>query len=220
MHFQDMKDNFNILQEEINQELVSCGRKPNSITLVGVSKKQPLEKIITAISAGIKDIGENYVQEAEKKFALLPPVRKHFLGHIQTNKSKELVQLFDVVQSVDRSDAVIALNKAAGSAEKIIAVLLQINISQTERFGCPKDEVEALADLIRLQPNLKLDGIMAIGPNTDNCEIIAQAFSQAADFYNKIGGNTLSLGMTHDWRLAIRAGCTMVRIGTGLFGSR
>lgn len=190
------------------------------MTLVGVSKKQPVERIEEAIRGGLGDIGENYLQEAKQKFALLPPVRKHFIGHLQTNKAKQIVELFDVVQSVDRLEAGIALSKASQAHGKELPVLLQLNISPNERFGCPPGEAERLAAALREQPGLRFDGVMAIGPLTDDRDAIMQAFTAAAKTFGLVGGSTLSIGMSGDWREAVRAGSTMLRIGTALFGGR
>jgi pyridoxal phosphate enzyme (YggS family) len=185
-----------------------------------VSKKQPAEAIRAAVESGLADIAENYLQEAKAKFPGLPPVRKHFIGHLQTNKAKAVAELFDVVQSVDRIHAGAALSKAAGGLGRVLPVLLQLNISPTERFGCPPPEAERLADALRALPGLRLDGVMAIGPDTADADEISRAFELAAKTFDRVGGSTLSIGMSGDWRLAVRAGSTMIRLGTALFGSR
>ncbi len=124
------------LRGEIERELRECGRRPGGVTVVGVGKGQPVEALTAAIAAGLEDLGENYLQEARRQFAALPPVRKHFIGHVQTNKAKGIAAAFDVVQSVDRPEAGAALSKAARQLEKPLAVLLQLNVSPAERFGC------------------------------------------------------------------------------------
>jgi PLP dependent protein len=187
---------------------------------VGVTKKQPKAAIAAAIGAGLSDVAENYVQEASVKFADLPPVRKHFIGHVQTNKAKAIAALFDVVQSVDRPEAATALGKAAGSLGKELSVLLQLNISASERYGCPPERAEPLADLIRAQSGLRLEGVMAIAPLPGAGGDILHAFELAAKTLRRIGGTTLSIGMSGDWREALRAGSTMLRIGEALFGER
>lgn len=212
--------NLQHLHDAIEAELLRCGRTPGSVRLVGVSKKQPVEYIRAAIAAGLSDIGENYVQEAMTKFPQLPPVRKHFIGHIQTNKAKQIAQLFDMVHSVDRAEAALALNKGAELAGKILPVLLQINISPTERFGCPPEHVDALAELLHHQQHLQCAGVMAIAPLTTDRTTITHAFDHAARICADLHGTVLSLGMSNDWREAIRAGSTLVRIGTALFGAR
>ncbi|MDE2481793.1 MAG: YggS family pyridoxal phosphate-dependent enzyme [bacterium] len=213
-------ERFAALRAEIAAEARACGRDPQSIRILGVSKRQPASAIIEAAAAGLTAIGENYVQEAKEKFAQLPPLEKHFIGHVQTNKAKQLVALFDVVQSVDRADAAVALGNAAARAGRVLPVLVQLNISPAERFGCPPDEADALAETIRAQAALRLDGVMAIGPITEDRSETERAFALAAKTFARLGGSTLSIGMSGDWREAIRAGSTMVRIGTALFGER
>jgi PLP dependent protein len=193
---------------------------PAGVVLLGVSKKQPVEAIREAAAAGLGAIGENYVQEAKAKFAQLGPLEKHYIGHIQTNKAKALVELFDVVQSVDRADAARALGVAAEKAGKRLRVLIQVNISPTERFGAAPGEALAIADVVRGYEALTLDGVMAIGPVDVPPQELLRAFEAAAKTFGRIGGTTLSIGMSGDWREAVAAGSTMVRIGTALFGAR
>jgi pyridoxal phosphate enzyme (YggS family) len=193
---------------------------PPHVTIVAVSKFQPAEAIREAIAAGVTDIGENYVQEARRKFNTLPTVRKHFIGHIQTNKAKAIAATFDLVQSVDRDDAAAALAKAADALGKHLPVLLQLNISPAERFGCPPQDAVRLADVIRSFPSLDLQGIMAIGPITRDRDETARAFELTAATFARVGGATLSLGMSGDWPLAVAAGSTMIRVGSTIFGPR
>jgi hypothetical protein len=208
------------IRQLVDDELRACGRPAGSVSLVGITKKQPLELIRSAIESGLGDIGENYLQEAKRKFPGLPVARKHFVGHLQTNKAKAIVDLFDVVQSVDRLEAGDALAKAAQALGKALPVLIQINISPGERFGCPPEEAERLAAGLRALPGLRLDGVMAVGPVTDARDEISRAFELAAMTLARVGGSTLSIGMSGDWREAVRAGSTMIRLGTALFGSR
>ena len=195
---------------------------PPHVAIVAVTKFQPVQAVREAIAAGVADIGENYVQEARAKFESLPPdaVRRHFIGHVQTNKARLIAATFDVVQSIDRLDAAEALSKAAGALGKTLAVLLQINISPSERFGCAPHNAAALAAAVRALPALCLDGVMAIGPITEDRSAIAQAFATAADVWREVGGDVLSVGMSGDWEQAVDAGSTMIRVGTGIFGPR
>jgi pyridoxal phosphate enzyme (YggS family) len=196
------------------------GRSPESIVLVGVTKKQSRDAVVSAIEAGLGDVAENYVQEARAKYVDLPSSRKHFIGHVQTNKAKAIVELFDVVQSIDRLDAGRAIAKAGRALGKPVRALLQVNISPNERFGVEPAEAAALAARLRDDEGLPIDGVMAIGPLTEDREVTARAFERAADVCGQIGGNTLSIGMSGDWEQAIRSGSTMLRIGTALFGAR
>jgi pyridoxal phosphate enzyme (YggS family) len=198
----------------------SEGRDPARITLVGVTKKQPREAVLEALGAGLTDIAENYVQEARAKYGELPFARKHFIGHVQTNKAKAIVATFDVVQSIDRLDAGRAIAKAARAAGKHLTALVQINVSRTERNGIAPDDAAALAASLRADEGLEIDGVMAIGPATEDRAEIARAFAKAAETFAAVGGSTLSLGMSGDWEEAIGCGSTMLRIGTAIFGER
>ena len=218
-----IRQRLDALRGAIEAELRACGRAPGSARILAVSKRHPASAIAQALQAGCDAFGENYVQEAVAKFAdpLLAGARfeRHFIGHIQTNKAKLIAECFDVVQSVDRRDAARALGRAAERAGRPLRVLLQLNVSPTERFGCPPGEAPALAEAIRAEPGLRLEGLMAMGPLGDSQEIV-RAFELAAKTFAAVGGTTLSIGMSGDWRAAIRAGSTMVRIGTALFGER
>lgn len=192
---------------------------PAHVTIVAVSKFQPADAVREAIAAGVTDVGENYAQEARGKLTGLD-VRKHFIGHVQTNKAKVLAATFDMVQSVDRIDAGTALAKAAAALGKRLPVLLQLNISPSERFGCAPADAERLAEQLRALDALDLQGVMAIGPITEDRALIAGAFEKAAQTFARVGGGTLSIGMTGDWREAVAAGSTMIRAGTAIFGPR
>ncbi|MGZ3531542.1 MAG: YggS family pyridoxal phosphate-dependent enzyme [Vulcanimicrobiaceae bacterium] len=211
------------LQAQVSEVARAAGRSPDEITIVAVTKKQPEEAVRAAIAAGITDIGENYLQEARAKFAALGEpleARKHFIGHLQTNKAKAVAQVFDVVQSVDRVEAGRALARGADALGKKLRILVQVNISPTDRFGCAPPEAERLAEALRAEESLLVDGVMAIGPITQDSGEIQRAFEVAAKTFERIGGNTLSIGMSGDWREAVRCGSTMIRIGTLLFGPR
>jgi pyridoxal phosphate enzyme (YggS family) len=198
----------------------AAGRDPSAIRLVGVSKKQSRESLFAAVEAGLDEVGESYVQEAKAKLAGLPPgVRKHFIGHVQTNKAKAIVQTFDVVQSVDRLSAGLALAKAAQALGRTLTTLVQVNISPAERFGVAPGDALELAERLR-EAGLEVDGVMAIGPLTSDPATVRRAFEAARAAFERVGGSTLSIGMSGDYREAIACGSTMIRIGTALFGAR
>ncbi|HEY4434171.1 MAG TPA: YggS family pyridoxal phosphate-dependent enzyme [Candidatus Cybelea sp.] len=217
---QSVLERYRALRRDIDEELQRCRREPSSVTLVGIAKRQSVASIAAAIEAGLTDIGESYLQEARRQLVALPPVRKHFVGHLQTNKARGIAETFDLVQSVDRGEAGIALSKAALECGKSLPVLLQLNVSPVERFGCPPDQAERLAEILRGQAGLRLEGVMAIGPLTTDRDAISSAFELAAKTLERVGGTTLSIGMSGDWREALRAGSTMLRIGEALFGPR
>lgn len=205
------------LRERVDRIAVAAGRSASDVAIVGVSKFQPREAIVEAIGAGLHDIGENYVQEAEAKLPGLPPVTRHFLGHVQTNKAKRIAALFDVVHGVDRLDAGLALAKAARSLDRTLRVLVQVNVSPQERFGVAPADAPALAERLRGEAGIDVDGVMAIGPLDGDVDA---AFAEAERTFRTVGGRTLSLGMSGDWETAIRHGSTMLRIGTAIFGAR
>ena len=215
----ELQRRFRELHDDLAEEIRAAGRPNIPVTIVAVTKKHPRSLVVDALDAGITDIGENYVQEAREKLGGLPPVRKHFLGHVQTNKAKAIVEVFDMVQSVDRIDAGRALAKAAKAAGKALPVLVQINISPTERFGADPQAADRLADELRAE-GLEVDGVMAIGPVTSDRDELRRAFEAASKTFARVGGSTLSLGMSGDWREAVRSGSTMIRLGTSLFGAR
>jgi pyridoxal phosphate enzyme (YggS family) len=204
------------LRARIDEVVAAAGRPPGSVTVLAVTKMQSRDAVLAALASGITDIGENYLQEARDKYVDLPPVRTHFIGHVQTNKAKAIVSLFDTVQSVDRLDAGLALAKASRTLGKPVRVLVQVNISPQDRFGVSPDEAPALAERLRGE-GLRVDGVMAIGPLEGDVD---ESFALARETFARVGGSTLSLGMSGDWDAAIRAGSTMIRIGTGIFGAR
>jgi hypothetical protein len=204
------------LRARIDEVVAAAGRPPGSVTVLAVTKVQSRDAVLTAIASGVTDIGENYLQEARDKYVDLPAVRTHFIGHVQTNKAKAIASLFDIVQSVDRLDAGLALAKAARALGKPLRVLVQVNISPQDRFGVAPDEAPTLAERLRGE-GLGVDGVMAIGPLDGD---VGDAFALARETFERVGGTTLSLGMSGDWEAAIQAGSTMIRIGTGIFGAR
>jgi pyridoxal phosphate enzyme (YggS family) len=208
-----------VVRAAIAEAALACDRDPASVTLVAVTKVQPRVSVLAAIAAGITAVGENYAQEAREKLVDLPPVETHFIGHFQTNKAKIIVPLFDVVQSVDRIEAGAALARLAAANGKTQRVLVQINISPSERFGCTPEDAVPLANALR-QEGLVVEGVMAVGPITSDERIVRDAFAVAKEQFDRIGGSTLSIGMSGDLRAAIAAGSTMVRIGSAIFGPR
>jgi pyridoxal phosphate enzyme (YggS family) len=205
-----------MLRARVDRVAEAAGRSAGSVAILGVTKTQPRDAVLAAIEAGLSDVGENYLQEAREKYVDLPPVTRHFIGHVQTNKAKAIVGIFDVVQSVDRLEAGLAIAKAARALERSVRVLVQVNVSPAERFGVAPADAPHLAEQLR-SAGLTVDGVMAIGPLEGDVD---QAFATARDAFAAVGGKTLSLGMSADWERAISAGSTMIRIGTAIFGAR
>ncbi|MBV8369491.1 MAG: YggS family pyridoxal phosphate-dependent enzyme [Candidatus Eremiobacteraeota bacterium] len=204
------------LRERVDEAALAAGRERGSVAILAVTKAQPREAVLAALAAGLSDVGENYVQEARGKYAGLPRCTKHFVGHVQTNKAKAIVELFDLVQSVDRVEAGLALAKAARDAGRRLRVLVQVNVSPAERFGAAPHEAPALAARLR-DEGLAVEGVMAIGPLEGDVDA---AFETARRTFERVGGSTLSMGMSGDWERAVRHGSTMVRLGTAIFGAR
>jgi len=225
-------DNLLAVRERIGRALASAGRRPETVAVLAVTKGFGPEAITAAIATGLTDIGENYLQEAAAKFAALESsslpfasasVRRHFIGRLQRNKCKRVAELFDVVQSVDDLAIATALDRAAREAAKTLDVLVQVNIASDDRAGVSPGEAAAFADAVRKMPNLRLRGVMAVGPADP--ALVPHAFSQAHATFASLraafaGEPILSLGMTGDLEAAIAAGSTMVRLGTALFGAR
>jgi len=204
------------LRARVDEITVAHGRAPGSVSILGVTKTHSRESVIAAIDAGLTDVGENYLQEARAKYVDLPAARTHFIGHVQTNKAKPIAALFSVVQSVDRLEVGLALAKAARGLGRDLHVLVQINISPNDRFGIAPDQAPALATQLR-EAGLVVDGVMAIGPTDGNVD---GPFDVARATFERVGGTTLSLGMSGDYERAIAHGSTLIRIGSAIFGSR
>ena len=227
-------ENINLAQYRIQDALGKRQAKTElsqQVKLVAVTKNQTADKIIEVIDAGITAIGENRVQEAQEKYAYLQKwnLEWHLIGHLQTNKVKQAVSLFDFIHSVDSERLAVALDKAAASAGKIQKVLMQVNIAEEEsKFGIPLPEFWTLAKFISQQKNLQLCGVMIIAPyfavQEDTRPIFAKAYELFSQLKKENWSNTsiewLSMGMTNDYEVAVQEGSNLVRIGTGIFGER
>lgn len=212
----------------IDKACQQAGRDPQSVTLVAVSKTHPAQAIRDAAEAGLTDIGENYVQEAVDKYDQLKdlPVTWHFIGPLQSNKTRQIAERFDWVQTIDREKIARRLNEQRPENLHPLNVLIQINISDDpNKSGIPLTKLPELADLIRSLSRLKLRGLMAIPAVELNAEQLQQQFENLKQAQLTLQQqdpecDTLSLGMSGDFVEAIAAGSTMVRVGSGLFGQR
>jgi hypothetical protein len=226
-------DNIRRFRDELDHELVRLGRTVDSVTVVAVSKTFPAEIVIAASECGMTQFGENRVQEAAEKIpqvaAATLPISWHLIGHLQSNKAKEAVALFDLIQSIDSWHLADEVNRRAAALGKRQDVLVQVNTSgEEQKSGCmPWDVDELIADVTSMK-SLRLQGLMTIGPLTDDEEDIAAAFHDLRAIFDRFKSADLqggemrhcSMGMTDDWRIALAEGSTMLRIGRAIFGER
>ena len=223
----DLLSRYETIQNAIAAAAKKAGRDPAEIELLAVSKTQPVEALQEAMRAGITHFGENKVQEARGKIDSLGRGVWHLIGHLQSNKAKEAVRLFDSIDSVDRADLAEEINLRADALGKTQNVLLQVNIAgESTKFGCAPDTARALAEHINALPRLALRGLMAIAPYTPDAEKSRPHFAALRDLRDRLQTDTglhlpvLSMGMSGDFAVAIEEGATQVRVGTALFGER
>jgi PLP dependent protein len=218
----DIEANIREVRNRIEQACQRSDRSPDEITLVAVTKVVEASVINTAFDLGIRNFGENRVQEAEGKIAQLtnlkPEVTWHMVGHLQSNKAKTAVELFDIIHSVDSVRLAGILNKLA---KKPLPVLLEVNVSgESTKAGFSLDKVaEAVKDIRRL-PNLKLMGLMTVAPLVAEPEEVRPVFGKLRELRDSSGLEHLSMGMTDDFEVAIEEGSTMLRIGRAIFSDR
>ena len=183
-----------------------------------------------AIDAGVTDIGENRIQEAKEKFETLDrQVTWHLIGHLQTNKVKQAVKMFDLIHSVDTLHLAEAIDKAAAGIGKVQKVLVQVNLAQEDsKSGIYEDELMDLLHRVDEMENLQLMGLMCIAPNYEDVEECRPLFAKMRKIFDKVKEISwqtanikyLSMGMTHDYTIAVEEGANVVRVGTGIFGPR
>jgi PLP dependent protein len=218
-------DNIASVKSRIEQAAGRTGRDPSGIKLVAVTKGVPAELIMEAVKAGITDIGENRVQEAEQKFELIKdlPATRHMIGHLQTNKVKAALEMFSVIQSVDSERLADEISKRAGS---VTDVFVEVNTSgEAAKYGIEPDKAIQLAKHIAGLKNLRLAGLMTVGPATDSEPDIRKSFRSLADLFGQIKRLNLpgvelkyiSMGMSGDFEIAIEEGSNLVRIGRAIF---
>ena len=215
-----------MIRERIATAAARGGRSPEAVRLVAVTKTQPVEAVREALAAGIREIGESYIQEAEAKLSGVDgaPVTKHFIGHLQKNKAGKAAALFDVVQAIDSFELAQALGRRAEALGRTLDALVEVNISgEASKFGAPPERALDLAAEIAPLRGLRLRGLMGIGPLTDDEGATRRSFQLLARLFDRLSPehrHVLSMGMTGDFELAIAEGSNMVRIGTGIFGAR
>lgn len=206
------------------------GKSGDDVLLVGVTKTRSAEEINKGIDAGITDIGENKVQEIMDKYDSVKPVRWHMIGHLQTNKVKYIIDKVSMIHSVDSYKLAEEINKRAGQHGLIMDILIQINSAQEEsKFGVSTEDAEDLLRMIMENcPNINICGLMCVAPKADDPKDIAVYFADVKKLYDRfaqidherINFKYLSMGMSHDFEVAIEEGSNMIRVGTAIFGER
>ncbi|RJP21448.1 MAG: YggS family pyridoxal phosphate-dependent enzyme [Deltaproteobacteria bacterium] len=205
-----------------------AGRSPGAVTLVAVSKTQPLERVLEARAAGLSVFGENYVQEAEGKIPSVPGAEWHLIGKLQGNKVRRAVSLFSWIQTADSPKRLAEISRCAVESGKLVPVLLEVNVGAEEsKAGISPEALRAVAESACGLPGVRVAGLMAIPPHADDPSASRPHFARLrgllealAREFPGMGLRELSMGMSNDFEAAIEEGATMIRIGTALFGGR
>ena len=226
-----ISENLALISHKIAAAAARAGRKPGEVRIVAAAKGQGRERIEEALAAGIDIIGHNYLQEAYQELpgTVTSDVEFHMIGHLQKNKAGKAVELFNVVQTVDDAKLAEALNRRAEAANRIVGVMIQMNLAgEEQKSGISENEVERLVTAIRDLPSLKLLGMMTMPPFFDDPDRARPYFGRLRVLRETLMGSgvltsemsELSMGMSGDFEVAVEEGATLVRIGTVLFGPR
>ena len=225
-----IKTNLNEVESNIVKACRKSGRKRQEITLIAVSKTKPVSMLEDAYMAGIRDFGENKVQELCDKYEQLEnDISWHMIGHLQTNKVKYLIGKTKLIHSVDSYKLACEIEKQAAKQDIVMDILIEVNIANEEtKFGLSKDNVIELVRQVSLLPHVRIKGLMTVAPYVEDSEENRGYFRKikqlSVDINNQnidnVDMNILSMGMTGDYMVAIEEGATMVRVGTGIFGER
>lgn len=226
----NLKENLDYVNSVINEVVSEQGRSKEDITLIAVSKTIDSDIVNEAIALGAKDLGENKVQEIEKKMDLLKgEFNMHMIGNLQTNKVKYIIDKVKLIHSLDRINLAKEINKRAKSIDKVMDVLVQVNISGEEtKSGFSPEDVEGFLREIEDYENIKVVGLMTMAPHYENPEDTRIVFRKLKELFDSLKSikfkNTelkyLSMGMTNDYKIALEEGSNMIRVGTGIFGAR
>ena len=223
-----IRQNLEEIKRRLDEAARRAGRNSADVQLVAVTKTVDLERLKFAVAAGQTLFGENYVQEAKTKIASLGSgLTWHLIGHLQSNKAKAAVELFDLIHSVDRASLAQALEQAAARRDKIQNILMQVNLAgEASKSGTAPEHAEDLLREINKMPHLKVQGLMTMPPWFDDPERVRPYFRALRELRDRLRDLTLgdlpelSMGMTGDFEAAVSEGATLVRIGTAIFGSR
>ncbi len=222
-------DNYLEVKKRVEQAALRCGRDPKEITLVAVSKTKGVEEIRQAVEAGAHILGENKVQEIQAKYDELPGVEWHLIGHLQTNKVKYIVDKVKMIHSLDSLKLAQEIDRRCAAAGVAMDVLVEVNIGGEEsKSGVAPEEAEVLCLEAAKLPNIRVKGLMTVAPVVENPQDARVYFRKMnklfvdikAKNYDNIDMAYLSMGMTHDFEVAIEEGANIVRVGTAIFGAR
>jgi len=226
----DVAGNYRKIIDHVFEAAAKAGRDGTKIKLLAAAKSQSIDALRTAVAAGVTLVGENYVQEAkEKRQQIKATVEWHMIGHLQRNKTKAAVAVFDVIQSLDNVALARELDKEGSKRGKTIRALVEVNLGGEEsKTGIDRNGVAALLEEIAELSNLRIEGLMTVPPFQDDLEKVRPYFRDLRELreelnesrYLNVDLQELSMGMTHDYTVAIEEGATIVRIGTALFGPR
>jgi hypothetical protein len=216
--------------QNIDRAAQRSGRTAKDIRLVAVTKTIPGAIVLQALAAGITDIGENRVQEAKAKYSLIGSQAKwHLIGHLQTNKVKTALEIFNLIHSVDSLDLAKEIDRKSEVLKKKANILIQVNTSfEKSKFGCEPDRTPELVEEVASMKNIQIHGLMTIGAFLPNPEQVRPSFAYLRELRDKIKEQSfpgvsmeiLSMGMSNDYRVAIEEGSNMIRVGTAIFGAR
>lgn len=225
-----ISQNLALVQERIAAAAAKSGRRPEDICLVAVTKTVPPERIKEALAAGVQHIGENRVQEAAAKIESIPSgVTWHLIGHLQRNKAKQAIQIFDLIHSLDSLRLAKMLQKRAKELERTANCLVEVNVAGEEsKHGIIPDQLLPLLRQVSLLPQLRVRGLMTVAPYVKDPEEVRPVFRQLREMAHEIDKlklpgvsmKELSMGMSGDFEVAIEEGATMVRVGSAIFGAR
>ena len=223
-------ENLKTIRERVDAACERAGRRPEEVTLIAVSKTKPLSMLQEAYRAGARDFGENKVQEILEKYPEMPEdARFHMIGHLQTNKVKLVVGKAVLIHSVDSLHLAEKIEQEAAKRDLTADILLEVNVAREEsKFGLMLEEVIPLLEEVKNLPHVRVRGLMTIAPNVENPEENRKHFKKLYQLYVDIKSKNidngtmtaLSMGMTGDFEVAVEEGATMIRVGTGIFGSR
>jgi pyridoxal phosphate enzyme (YggS family) len=218
----DVAENLARVQERVVRAAERAGRRPDGVLLIGVSKTVDAARIRAAVAAGVTTLGENRVQEAKSKIAELGRLAAwHLIGHLQTNKVKDALDLFDLIHSLDRLELARELERRAAAQGRVVDALLQVNVAaEATKGGVAPDAVGETLDLIGKLGHVRVRGLMTIPPEVERPEESRPWFRRLRELAERHGLPELSMGMSGDFEVAIEEGATMVRVGTAIFGPR